>query len=125
MYTSSGCSPGHLLVSAIKKKQRGCEKAKAAYRKKTIKTANHLIYTFKMVLLYEPADDTQLTLILLPAVVGLPFFSALRFSENRARMKGLTKRIKPGRNDVKEEYNIRNTDRNVLNRVSLLQTRVT
>lgn len=78
-----------------------------------------------MVLLYEPADDTQLTLILLPAVVGLPFFSALRFSENRARMKGLTKRIKPGRNDVKEEYNIRNTDRNVLNRVSLLQTRVT
>lgn len=27
-------------------------------------------------------------------------------------MKGLTKRIKPGRNDVKEEYSIRNTDCN-------------
>lgn len=62
-------------------------------------------------------SESQLTLILLPTVVGLPFFSAFRFSGNRARMKGLEKGTNAEGNDLRvvkwgqrgrDEYSRRN-----------------
>lgn len=65
-----------------------------------------VVYSFKYSLLIPLAISlstthtqthltVQRTLILLPAVVGRPFFSALRFSGNRARIKALLRKNKP------------------------------